>query len=191
MTLMRIFPTLAALALTGTFAIPLSAQDAPKPSRTTATYGDWTVECYTPDPVEGQEAAPAQRCEMQSKVHMKVEDGTSRLIMQMAIGPEGVESDYWIVFQTPLNVLLREEVKLILNAPDGVDVELPEPLLSAAYLYCEPTRCLTQDEMTTEQMNALTETENTKIRFVGRLGREFILPLSMNGFADARAALNG
>lgn len=191
MTANRLLPALFALALTMPLATSLTAQDAAQPSRTTATYDGWTVDCYATDPVEGQDAAPTKRCEMQTKVYMQVEGGASQLIMQMAIGPDAGDSGYWVVFQTPLNVLLREEVSVILNAPEGEGADLPDPLLSVSYLYCEPARCLTQGTLTTDQMNLLTDADTVTVRFVGRQGREFILPLVMDGLADARAALNG
>lgn len=189
----RILPALfcSALAYSGLLAAPVAAQEAPQPSRTTATYGSWTVECYTPDPVEGQEATAAQRCEMQTKVRMQVEDGTSRLIMQMAIGVDGVNADYWIVFQTPLNVRLQEGVKMYVNPPEGEGAELPEPMLNAGYLYCEPTRCLTQSELSSEQMAELIGADAVQVRFIGRKGRAFVMPLELDGFAAASAALNG
>ena len=109
----------------------------------------------------------------------------------MAIGVGEGDSDYWVVFETPLNVLLREQVRMFLNAPTGEGAELPEPLISVSYLYCEPARCLTRVAMTTEQLNLLTDADTATVRFVGRQGREFRLPIELDGFAGARAALNG
>lgn len=189
MTVTRLLPALFACALSLPLATSLAAQEAAQPSRTTAVYGGWTVDCFTTDPAEGQEAAPVKRCEMQTKVHMQVEGGASRLILQMAMGPDGGDSDYWIVFQTPLNVMLREGVQLLVDIPEGEDAARPEPLLRTSYLYCEPARCLSQGALTGDQMTALSEAETVAVRFVGRQGREFILPLVLDGMGDARAAL--
>ncbi|MEB8387282.1 invasion associated locus B family protein [Rhodobacteraceae bacterium KMM 6894] len=191
MTAPRIATALFAFALTAFSATSAFAQDTAQPSRTTATYGGWTVDCYASNPVEGQDAAPNKRCEMLTKVMMQVENGTGGgLLLQIGIGPNEDDSDYWVVMQTPLNVLLREEVRLFLDVPEGEGVSLPEPLMSTSYLYCEPGRCLTRGVLTAEQMTRLTEAESITARFVGRQGREFILPLVMDGLADATKAMD-
>jgi invasion protein IalB len=88
-----------------------------------------------------------------------------------------------------LNVLLREEVRVFLNVPEGEGVDLPEPLINASFLFCEPARCLSRATLTAEQMTSFTEADSITARFVGRQGREFIMPLVTDGLDAAKSAL--
>ncbi|WP_166433974.1 invasion associated locus B family protein [Roseovarius spongiae] len=183
-------PTLcAALAWPGLAA----AQDKPaeeqeNPTHTTETFGDWQVDCIVPVETEENAERRDRQCEMRTQVTRREEDGTVRPLIQTGIGQTGMEEGFWMVIQTPLGLLLQEGVKLRL-IDDEVEGD-PEPMVTARFLYCERTHCRSQALLNAAQMDALGAADEVEVQFVGIPDVEYDIPLSMEGFADARAALS-
>ncbi len=181
------FAALTCFTMTGAAQAQDTDAATPQAKRTTETFGDWQVDCVTPPITEEKPDERPAQCEMHTQVSKRDPDGTQRPLIQVGIGQTGMAEGHWIVVQTPLNLQLKDGIKLFLL--DSEKQGTPEPLVAAGFLYCEQTHCLAQGLIGKEQLDALAEADITQVQFVSISKDILDIPLSLEGFSDARAAL--
>ena len=183
----------AALAVWSGLALSGVAQTA-EPTRTTATYGNWTVSCALSVPPSGDSLTPVKACEMTTRLNMKGNDGNARPLLQVSIGqPPGAETAR-IMLQVPVEVALREPVAVSLDQVTASgDAKQPvpqEPLLSATYLACSPRGCLAETAISGILVGRLKVAETMNVTFTSlNGGKRVLVPVSLAGFAQAAVAL--
>ena len=168
------------------FAGPLSAQTA-QPSATTATYGNWTVTCGS---VAG--AATAEKvCQMTTKLNLKGNDGQVRPLLEIALGMPPGGTAPRIVVQVPIDVALRENLVVSVDAQTtGADSKPQTDLVTASYFACTPAGCIADAELKGDAVAALRAATTTNVTFTALTGaKKITVPVEMTGFGDAWAAL--
>ncbi|QIE45147.1 hypothetical protein G5B38_06165 [Pseudohalocynthiibacter aestuariivivens] len=170
------------------FAVSVNAQEAEQPKRTTEVFGDWTVECIAPPAKADSAEKPAEQCEMRTQVTVRGEDDVQRPLIQLGIGQLGLADDFWIVIQTPLKVVLQDGVRFVLSSTESDDPDADEALVKTRFLYCEKTHCVSQGRMGTVQLDALGDADGARVIFVAAPEKKLEIPLSLDGFSEARAA---
>lgn len=158
--------------------LPLQARAA-EPSKTTATYGNWTVTCA--------QAEAGKACQMAIKLDLTDDAGQRRPLLEMVIGPGEGGNGARLVLRLPLEVALRAPVTLAAG-PKGD--EAGEELLQGQYLACLPSGCLADAILTGGAVAALSAAAEAKVGFTA-LGdsRRILVPVDLTGFGDAWAAL--
>src|SRR5262245_51457574 len=108
-------------------AIAASGNAQQLPQRTTATYGDWTVQC------EVKAGPPTQKiCQISQSARAQNQPNP---ISMIAIGRPTTGASLKLVIQVPINVWLPAGVKLVPNAS--------EPGMDFVYKRCIPAACFT------------------------------------------------
>lgn len=163
-------------ALSVAMAAPAGAEGT-GPSATTATYGAWTVRC-----AKAADKEDGETCEIVQSVTLRK---TGQAIIQVAIGRLKADDPLSIVVQVPIGVSLRTEVGLKLGAPeveDGASV-------TARYFRCTPQACLADVKPDDAWVDGLRGAEALTASFVDGNGRTIRIPVSLEGFSDAFAAV--
>lgn len=151
------------LSLTQAFA----AEDADMPSQTTATFGDWTVQCRILDDKE------TKLCEMLQGIQAKENKG---LLAKIAVGRLPGKDVMRVVVQLPLAVNLGSPVEL--RVGDKVAVR-------ATYETCYPDFCLAGAAFNDEAAQMFKKAEAMTIVFMARTGAANGVPVSLKGFTAA------
>ena len=172
---------------------PAFAQTAAAPTATTATYGDWTVNCTMATAATG-DATPVKVCETTTRLNLKGKDGQLHPLLQIAIGQPPNAPAARVVLQLPIDVALRDPVALSLDKTPAADGQTSLPpqddLLSASYLACAATGCLADAEVSGSLLARLQAAKTLNVTFSSRSGpRRITVPVSLNGFGDALADL--
>lgn len=193
-TFMRHCLTFATLAVGAVCSLVTSAS-AQKPSRTTATYGDWLVQCGTPNAAgAGQKStdknaaevlkeksapSPSQQkiCEM---VQVFTIRETGKQLARLAIGKPNAESGLTAVLHLPIGVFLGNAPILKLGATDAVDGQ---------FVRCLPAFCVAKFNVTADMIKAVTEKSTSELIYVGAAGKQIKVIMSGKGFQDAFAAI--
>ncbi len=126
---------------------------------------------------------------MRTQVTVRGDDDMERPLIQLGVGRIGREDDFWIVVQTPLKVLLQKGVQIALSTPEGDDPDADGALVLMRYLYCEPTHCVSQGRIGAAQLDALGEAEGARVIFTASPERVLEIPLSLDGYPAAYAAV--
>lgn len=174
----------AALAL---LAAPALAQDDVQPSRTVATYENWSIACnmvqITP---AGGESRTEELCELVSQVNFRGEDGAIRPLLQAVVGRGPGEEALRLLIQLPGNAYLREPVSVILDPEEGIDpATVPDTALRATYIRCDSGRCIADTTLSGEDEARMTAAQSAIVSFVNVTGNRVGVPLSMKGYAAA------
>lgn len=175
-----------AFVLATVLATPKAAQTA-EPSSTTATYGNWTVTCSA----VAETSPPVRACQMTTKLNLKVEDGSLRPLLEIAIGlPPGAKA-MRIVLQVPIDVALRAPIMISVDAGAGGTVPMPQTdLLTASYFACTSAGCLADADFIPEASAVFKKAKTVNVSFVAlNGGKKITVPVEMTGFADAWGAL--
>jgi invasion protein IalB len=145
---------------------------AQSPQKTTASYGDWTVECVMSQ--GGKKlCALVQVQRIPGQAYF-----TSRTVLIPAI-PNGRFS---LSIQVPTNVWLPDSARLILDQTDA-PFDMP-------FKWCVPTRCLADVILTTADIGKLrSQTKPERITYKSATQADISVPLSFKGFKDAMDAL--
>ncbi len=151
------------LSLTQSFA----AEDADTPSQTTATFGDWTVQCQ----VLADKATTL--CEMLQAVQAKENKG---LLAKVAVGRLPGQEAMRVVVQLPLAVNLSGPVEL--RVGDKV-------VVNATYETCYPNFCLAGAAFNDDAAQMFKKAEAMTIVFKTRTGADNGVPVSLKGFTAA------
>lgn len=168
----------AALALMATPAL------AEVPSATSATYGDWVMNCKA-------DAAGKQGCEILTQLSVKGKDGQLRPFLSMLVGT--VAGAEVLRLQLPTEVDLRAGVRLdpaVEGEATPADPPADPPLAAPVYVTCAPTGCLAEAPMTEALLGQLQKAKAVDLRVVAwNGGRTIRVPVTLKGFSDAHAAM--
>ena len=192
MTRFRAAPLAVLACLSGSSAFGEAAQ----PSSTSATYGNWTVNCSVVVPQQAEVNSAPQACEMVTKLNLKGDDGQLHPLLQIAIGQPLDDGNARIVLHVPGDVALREPIVISLDTTPATDSDTQQPrpqtvLLNAFYLACPPSGCIADAVLSPDIMASLQTTKTTNVTFTALTGaKKITVPVDMTGFVDAVAALN-
>jgi invasion protein IalB len=150
---------------------PAATPDAPE--RTTAQFGDWTVQCVRP-------AAAARICEMALSVH----DQRQQLVAVLALGRLQRTDPLRLVARVPVNVSVGQAARLVVDGGDPV----PMPFRN-----CLGTSCFAEtelrDEVLVRRLRARPADQPGRVEWRDAGGNEAGFPVSLRGFAAAFEAL--
>lgn len=168
-SLFKVFSgTVAAVCIVAlSFTQSLAAEDADTPSQTTATFGDWTVQCRLLDDKS------TKLCEMLQAVAAK---GNKGLLAKIAVGRLPGKDAMRVVVQLPLAVHLNSPVEL--RVGDKVAVK-------AAYETCYPDFCIAGAAFSDNAAQMFKKAQAMTIVFTDRSGAAKGVPVSLNGFTAA------
>ena len=168
-SLFKVFSATAAAVcfLFLSLAQPFAAEDVDTPSQTTATFGDWTVQCRLLDDKS------TKLCEMLQAIQAKENNG---LLAKIAVGRLPGKEAMRVVGQLPLAVNLSNPVEL--RVGDKVAV-------SATYETCYPDFCLAGASFSDDAVQMFKKAEAMTIVFKTRAGAAHGVPVSLKGFTAA------
>lgn len=168
-SLLKVFTGIAAAVSILLFSFPQSfaAEDVDTPSQTTATFGDWTVQCRVLDDKS------TKLCEMLQAVQAKENKG---LLAKVAVGRLPGKEAMRVVVQLPLAVHLGSPVEL--RVGDKVAV-------SAGYETCYPNFCIAGAVFSEDAAQMFKKAEAMTIVFRDRSGTAKGVPVSLKGFTAA------
>ena len=177
-----VWAQVAVLGLAGTVPSGRAAAQAgptASPDRTSASFGDWTVQCAA-RPADAPAGTPARSCEMTQSV----QDSRGQIVAQFAIArPMPGQNARWVAV-LPVNVTLTTPPRIL--ADEGATAALVTLTLRA----CGPRGCVADAELRDEAMRALRLREGAgRLVFLSAAGAEVALPVSFRGFGQARDAL--
>jgi invasion protein IalB len=177
-----------ALAMLVTFIAPALAQPRPAappaappvaageaPERTTAQFGDWTVQCVS-------RAAPAtgRICEMA----LSVQNQQQQLVAVLALGRLAPNQPFRLVARVPVNVSVAQAARLV--AEGGEPVAMP-------FRNCLATSCFAEAELRDDallrRLRARPADQAGRVEWRDAGGGETGFPVSFRGFTAAFEAL--
>lgn len=147
------------------------------PQSTTATYGDWVVQCLT-------RAATAQEkaqklCEMAQVTQLQ---GKNVPFSRIAVERPTKEQPTKLIVQVPVNASFATPVR--------VQTADADPGMTSPFARCVPGGCFAEFDLKEETLRKLrTVTGVGKMSFADAGGHDVAVPLSFNGFAQAYEAL--
>lgn len=155
---------------------PTTTPATDTPQQTTATYGDWVVQC-----VARPNGDPGEACDMAQVTQAQVQ-GKSVPFSRVAIGLAEKGQLPKLVVQVPVNVSFATNVH-IQTADD-------DPGMIAPFANCSPNGCFAIFELKDELLKKLRTAASTgKVSFADSGAHDISVPLSFNGFAQAYDAL--
>lgn len=152
-------------------APPAAGQAAEAPERTSAQFGDWSVNCAG--------RAPTRACEMV----MAVRDQGRQLGAALAMGRVAREAPLRLVAQLPVNIRVSQPVRLVMEGA--------EPL-ALPFQTCNRLGCFAEIELREDavrRLRALPAEQAGRLEWRDAAGQEMALPASFRGFAAAADAL--
>lgn len=163
-------------------AAPRPAQEAPPaaavpdetPQSTTATYGDWVLQCVTrPGPPRETVCDIAQVTQIQGK---------NIPFSRVAVAHPEKGQPVKLIVQVPVNASFATEVHL--------QPAENEAALQAPFQNCTPNGCFAQFELKDDAMRKLrAATGAGELSFADASGHDVTVPVSFNGFGQAFEAL--
>jgi invasion protein IalB len=170
-----------------------------EPSSTTANYGDWVLRCREALPVDGKaDEVKNSVCEMVTIIRIqtpasqdangKAIPAQSQVLAQVAVGRLPDSKDIKAVFQVPSGIWLRNPLLLSL-AQDENSFETAEKL-EASYFRCVGGFCLADIDLDATVLASLQAAKVAQVSFTDGARRTINVPISMNGFVGALAALS-
>lgn len=168
---------------------PVSAQQDVQPSKTIATYGNWSIACNLVSVANADGSAQQQElCELTSQVNIRGEDQVIRPLLQVAVGRMPGQENLRILFQVPGNAYLRMPVSLILDpSEDQPADQVPEDAISATYIRCDSGRCIADANLTGEDQARIEAAQSARVSYVNVTGSRVGVPLSMDGYKASAA----
>ncbi|GGC26970.1 hypothetical protein GCM10011504_01420 [Siccirubricoccus deserti] len=166
-------PRAPAPATTPSTTTPATSADAPE--RTSAVFGDWTVQCVTRTP--GNRA-----CEMIQATQNQQQQPVSVL----AIGR--------LAKTDPLRMVARVPVNALVSQPARLTLEGDQPLtLPFRHCSANPVGCYAEfelgDEAVLRRLRGRTPEQPGKLEFREPAGQQVGIPVSFRGFGAALEAL--
>ena len=173
---------LAATLLIGSATGPSAQQPRPptlpsaqsEPQRTTATYGDWVVQCET------QAGPPPQKvCDMAQVTQLQGKNlPFSRVVVSHPVKGQPVR----LVVQVPLNASFSTNVRIQTGDAD--------PGIAAPFARCTPNGCFADFDIKDDVLKRLRAASGAgKLSFADAGGHDVTVPLSFSGFNQAFEAL--
>ena len=152
------------------------AQPTPSevPQRTTATYGDWVVQC------EVDAAQPHQKiCDMSQGTQIQ---GRNLPFSRVAVAHPVTGRPVRLIVQVPVNVSL--------STPVHIQTGDADPGITAPFARCRPDGCFAEFDVKDDVLKKLRAASGAgKLSFVDAGGHDVAVPLSFNGFNQAFEAL--
>ncbi|MCW2406956.1 invasion protein IalB [Sphingobium sp. B1D7B] len=153
-------------------AAPAQAAAAPTTGAapTVDRFGDWSVVCAV------REGLPP--CEVVQAVRRKDDDDK---LLRFSFAYAGRDDRYGVQYQVPLGVLVQPEALVRLD--DKTDVP------GYRITRCEADGCYIDRVVTRADLEPFYKAQKGLIAVADRTGQALVLPLSLNGFADAMKAM--
>jgi invasion protein IalB len=145
------------------------------PQLTTATYGDWVVQCQTATKPPNQKI-----CDMAQTTQVQGGNGPfSRVAVAHPVHGQPIR----LVVQVPVNVAFATNVRLRTSDTD--------PGIAAPFARCIPNGCFAEFDLRDDMMRKFRAAAGVgKLSFADAAGREINVPLSFKGFNQAFDALS-
>jgi len=158
-------------------AQPVGQGQAPPsdvPQRTTATYGDWVVQC------EMTTTQPPQKiCDMSQATQIQ---GRNLPFSRVAVARPVSGRPVRLVVQVPVNVSFGTKVHIQTGDTD--------PGIVAPFVRCRPDGCFAEFDIKEDLLRKLRAASGVgKVSFADSGGHDVAVPLSFNGFSQAYDAL--
>ncbi|RAI42820.1 invasion associated locus B family protein [Rhodoplanes roseus] len=166
----RLRPACLLVLGTAVLAGPALAQ---APSRTTATYDDWTVRCETPA------GSQQKTCEV---FQAQQPQGQTSPVSQVAIGRAAKTDPLKLVVQIPVNVWLATAPRLVWDDK--------QPPVALGFKRCVPGGCFADADLPDDLLRRMRgRTDPGRLEYKDALQRDVGIPLSFKGFGAALEAL--
>jgi invasion protein IalB len=155
-------------------APPRAAVQGEMPERTTATYGDWVVQC-----VESSSPPAEPVCDMAQVTQLQ---GKNLPFSRVAIARPEKGQPVKLVVQVPVNASFSTQVHIQTGDAD--------PGVIAPFSNCTPNGCFAEFDLREDILKKLREATSTgKLSFADAGGHDVSVPISFKGFAQAFDAL--
>ena len=156
--------------------LPTMAQATPAelPQRTTATYGNWVLQCETPATQPRHEV-----CDIAQVTQLK---GKNVPFSRIAVVHAGKGKPFTLMVQVPVNVSFKTEVRIQTGNGD--------PGLMAPFARCTPSGCFAEFDLKNDVLKKLRAAAKVgKFSFADSGGHDVTIPISFEGFSQAFDAL--
>ena len=151
---------------------PPSASDVPQ--RTTATYGDWVLQC-----VENSSPPSEPVCDMAQVTQLQ---GKNLPFSRVAVARPEKGKPVKLIVQVPVNASFSTQVHIQTSDTD--------PGVIAPFANCTPNGCFAEFDLKEDILKKLREATGAgKLSFADAGGHDVSVPISFNGFAQAFDAL--
>ena len=153
------------------------AESGAQPKATSASYGDWTVNCQQ---VRDGGAGNRRACEVMQSLQTA---GASGPIAQVAFGRPKPDASLSITILLPTNVALDQPVRVSPEAKDGAVLDL-------TWRKCLPVGCFSESPLAPNVLKQWRAGKGKgRIELRNAAGQDVVLPLSLAGLSDALDAL--
>lgn len=153
---------------------PNAAANGEAPQRTTATYGDWVVQC-----VENSSPPSERVCDMAQVAQLQ---GKNLPFSRVAVARPEKGQPVKLIVQVPVNASFSTQVHIQTSDQD--------PGVVAPFSNCNPNGCFAEFDLKEDMFKKLREATGAgKFSFADAGGHAVTVPLSFNGFAPAFDAL--
>lgn len=151
---------------------PAAAAVTATPSRTTASFGDWTLRCD-----RLAEATPPRRmCELSLVVQNA---GDQNVLAQVAVGRPAAGEPLRITIVLPANITVAATPELIIDGKEAGSLDL-------AWLHCLPGGCIATAVISDDVLRKLKASPTPgRLEYHDATGREIKLPVPWRGFSEA------
>ena len=144
------------------------------PQRTTASYGDWVVQC-----VANNSSPPEQTCDMAQVTQLQ---GKNLPFSRVAVAHPEKDRPVKLIVQVPVNVSFATQVRIQTADPD--------PGFAVSFATCTPNGCFAEFDLKDDMLKKLREATSVgKLSFADAGGHDVVVPISFNGFSQAFEAL--
>ncbi len=144
------------------------------PQRTTATYGDWIVQCQA-----RVTSPPSEICDMAQITQVQ---GKNLPFSRVAIAHPEKGQPVKLSIQVPVNASFSTAVR-IQTADDDPGVQAP-------FANCTPNGCFAEFDLREDILKKFrAATKVGKLSFADAAGHDIAVPISFNGFSQALEAL--
>jgi invasion protein IalB len=155
-------------------AQPIMTAQNDAPQRTTATYGDWVVQCVTTDKPPAKES-----CDMAQVTQLK---GKNVPFSRVAVFHPGKSQPVKLTVQVPVNASFAAEVRIKTADTD--------PGVAAPFARCTPNGCFAEFDLKDDVLRKFrAATSVGKLSFADAGGHAVDIPISFKGFGQAFDAL--
>jgi invasion protein IalB len=156
-------------------AVPPAAVTS-TPSRTTASFGDWTLRCDR----LADATPPRKNCEL-SLVVQNASD--QNVLAQVAVGRPASGEPLRFTTVLPANIAVTVTAKLVVDGKEAASLDL-------GWVRCLPGGCIATAVVSDDVMRKLKASPTPgRIEYQDAAGREIKLPISLRGFGEAFDAL--
>jgi invasion protein IalB len=144
------------------------------PQRTTATYGDWVVQCVV------NNSPPSEPvCDMAQVTQLQ---GKNLPFSRVAVARPEKSQPVKLIVQVPVNASFATQVHIQTGDQD--------PGIVAPFSNCNPNGCFAEFELKEDILKKLRDATGAgKLSFADAGGHDVTVPISFNGFAPAFDAL--